>query len=475
MISRLESYGAYELYWLIEDPNFFAYTGSIQTLVWGLFGGILLTLFIYNMSMFVHLRDKAFLVYSLHVLITFWYQYAINGIIYQYFHSINLNFITISVWVAPYLAQTFVFLFAYYFFKLNGSKIGKWILFSAWVSFFISMFYLTSLLDMNRLFLAKYITLPSLLFALFLIFFSIYMVFKRYAGSLYFFLGQGIFILCNIYNISIISANMQPSEFSWMVMPIGIVFDLIFLSLALGQRIHKIKKENENSERIIFEQARFSSIGQTIGSITHQWRLPISQLSSQVMFLTATFKHNKENFLDEFEKTAPKISDTIDYMQENINMFHDFYKSANQKISFNPKKEIDTILKILDDKIVLGNITVDIDIDEREIFCYKSAFSNIAMIIVENSIEAFEGKVGNKKIKISIASKVDKTILIVSDNAGGIDSKILKNIFISNQTTKPEQGCGFGLPIAKNLAQKQLGGKISVENLKDGTIFKVVF
>jgi C4-dicarboxylate-specific signal transduction histidine kinase len=199
--------------------------------------------------------------------------------------------------------------------------------------------------------------------------------------------------------------------------------------------------------------------------------LPISQ----VIFLTATFKHSKENLLDEFEKTAPKILDTIDYMQGNIDMFHDFYKSINQKISFDPKKEIDTLLKILDDKIVFGNIIVILSTDEMEISCYKSAFSNIAMILVENSIEAFEGKVSNKKIDISIASKADKIIFSVSDNAGGVNSKILKNIFISNQTTKPEQGCGFGLPIAKNLAQKQLGGKIGIENSKYGAIFKVVF
>lgn len=475
MITRLESYGAYELYWSLEDPGFFAYEGSIQTIVWGLFGGILITLFIYSLSMFAQIKEMVFLVYALHVMSTLWHQFALNGIIYHYFHSINLNFITVSVWVTPYLSQIGVLLFLYYFFKLEGRKIGKWLLYFSALSFCVALFYLSSLWNMERLLLAKYITPPSLLILVFVILLSIYMVYKRMIGSVYFFLGQGTYIACSIYNISIISANADPKEYSWIVMPIGIVFDVIFLSLALGQKMHHIKKENEKNEQMISEQARFCSIGQTVGNITHQWKAPLSQLSSQFMFLQATFNHQQKSFLEEFKNTMPQITSSINYMQENIDMFHDFYKNSNQEVFFSPQKEISTILKILDTKIKLGKIDMNIYVDDAQLHGVKSAFSNIVMILLENSIEALLDKKDLRKIDISLSMEKNKNVLSISDNGGGINPSVLDKLFVTSITSKVNQGCGFGLCLAKNLAQKQLGGNITVENGKEGAIFRLIF
>lgn len=475
MITRLESYGAYELYWSLEEPGFFAYEGSIQTIVWGLFGGILITLFIYSLSMFTQLKEMVFLVYALHVISTLWHQFALNGIIYHYVHSINLNFNTISVWVTPYIAQMGVLLFLYYFFKLEGTKIGKWLLFFSVISLGMALFYLSSLWNMERLLLAKYLTPPSLLILVFVIVLSIYMVYKRIIGSLYFFLGQGTYIACSIYNISIITANAEPKEYSWLVMPIGIVFDVIFLSLALGQKMNHIKRENKKNEQMIAEQARFCSIGQTVGNITHQWKAPLSQLSSQFMFLKATFNHHPEIFLEEYKNTMPQIEGSINYMQENIDMFHDFYKNSNQEVFFSPQKEISTILKILDTKIKLGKVEVNVHVDDVQLHGVKSAFSNIVMILLENSIEALLDKNDLRKVDISLSMEEKKNVLSISDNGGGISPSVLDKLFLTSITSKVNQGCGFGLPLAKNLAQKQLDGDITVENGKEGAIFRLIF
>lgn len=258
-------------------------------------------------------------------------------------------------------------------------------------------------------------------------------------------------------------------------MPIGLIFDLIFLSLALGQKMSHIQKENAMKEQIIQEQARFCSIGQTVGNITHQWKAPLSQLSSQFMFLKATFNHHQKAFLDEFEKTMPHIEDSINYMQENIDMFHDFYKNSTQEVFFSPKKEINTILKILDTKIKLGKVEVNVHVEDVQLHGVKSAFSNIVMILLENSIEALLDKKDLRKVDICLSIEEKKNVLSISDNGGGISPSVHDKLFLTSITSKVNQGCGFGLPLAKNLAQKQLGGNITVENGKEGAIFRLIF
>lgn len=193
------------------------------------------------------------------------------------------------------------------------------------------------------------------------------------------------------------------------------------------------------------------------------------------MFLQATFNHKPKIFLNEFQKTMPKIENSIDYMKENIDMFHDFYKNSTQEVFFNPQKEIDTILKILDTKIKLGKIDVKVNINTTELYGRKSAFSNIGMILVENAIDALLDKKYPCKIAITLTIEGGKSVLRIGDNAGGIDPKLLDKLFVSSVTSKVNQGCGFGLSMAKNLAEKQLGGTISLENSKEGAVFRLIF
>lgn len=475
IISRFHSYGAYELFWSVETPRHFAYYSSMEMILWGLFGGVLIALCIYNFSMFTSLKDPAFLIYSLHVLTTLWHQFTVNGILYQYTDNLNLHFLTVSAWVAPYLALTFLILFPYYFFKMHQTRLGKSLLVLASFSFLIALYYLSALENMDRLYFTTIATPFSMFILLVLIGISITMFLRKASGSGYFLLGQGVFLLSALYFASIIGGYGEHKSYSWLIIPLGTAFDLIFLSLALAQRIRLLKEESLKNETALMEQARFYSIGQTIGNIAHQWKTPLSQLASHFMALQANAIHGQNDFKEEFKSVMPKIQKNIDYMKDNIELFYNFYTNTSKNLSYNPKMEIETILKMLEPKLILENIHVTLNVAlEKEIIGDKNAFSNILMILFENAIDALSEKKGERKILLSIIETEHDFKVIFEDNAGGIHPKHINTLFSSSYSGKDGNHFGLGLSIAKTLIEQRLKGTIAVSNTPDGAKFVIM-
>lgn len=472
----LKSYGAYELYWLLATQGYFLSHNSVETFIWGIFGGILLAFALYNLLIFISLKDKAYLVYSLHIISLLWYQFAFNGIFYQYIHTLNLTFLTVSVWVSPYLSLSCIFLFAYYFFQLQNSYFGKIIYMLSLISLSLAFFFFLGMWNQNILYISNIVAPFTTLMFLSIIAVGIYQLSKHVVGSLYFCLAQGTYILCTTYFIATNSTVLLPNlSYSWLSMPLGITFDFIFLSLALGQKMQNIKNENEQHQQLALEQSRFSSIGRTVGNITHQWKTPLSNIATQFMYLQATFLHNKSALESEFEQTMPQIIQSINYMKENLDMFHNFYTNNAEKSTINPKQEIDVILKILETKIVLHHIHISSLIAIESITTHKSAFANLLMILLENAIDALSDKEGERKISISIVLRQTNVHITLEDNAGGITQYNLDKIFVSQHSTKANDGYGLGLNIAQLLTHKKLGGTLTCSNQIEGAHFEIIF
>jgi len=87
--------------------------------------------------------------------------------------------------------------------------------------------------------------------------------------------------------------------------------------------------------------------------------------------------------------------------------------------------------------------------------------------LVSNAIEAYESvrRRKNRRVIIKLSSENGKVALVVQDFGCGIPRKNLKKLFDPFFTTKSaEKGTGIGLPICKDIAEKDFGGKIEVES-----------
>jgi signal transduction histidine kinase len=78
------------------------------------------------------------------------------------------------------------------------------------------------------------------------------------------------------------------------------------------------------------------------------------------------------------------------------------------------------------------------------------------------------------RIWIELRREDNTAALTVTDNAGGIPECIVDRIFDFQFTTKAATGgTGIGLYMSRNIIEKNMGGKLTASNVRDGARFSI--
>ena len=100
----------------------------------------------------------------------------------------------------------------------------------------------------------------------------------------------------------------------------------------LKNRVAEEVEKSHKHELQMFEQAKMVSMGEMIGNIAHQWRQPLSTITSNVSNVQISIE--LEEFDEEELCEALQIIDSqAKYLSETINTFRDFLK-ADKNILF---------------------------------------------------------------------------------------------------------------------------------------------
>lgn len=130
---------------------------------------------------------------------------------------------------------------------------------------------------------------------------------------------------------------------------------------------------------------------------------------------------------------------------------------------------------MLSAKIILKRVKIEYEIEkDLNLYSYEHIISNIFLVLINNSLEAFE-TTNNNNIKIVAKQKENKTIITYEDNAGGIKIKPIESAFDYFVSAKEnKKSSGIGLAVVKLLVDDRLNGKISVKNSENGAIFTII-
>jgi len=112
-------------------------------------------------------------------------------------------------------------------------------------------------------------------------------------------------------------------------------------------------------------------------------------------------------------------------------------------------------------------ITVE-DIDEIYVKADPTALEQVLINIIKNSIEAMEGKKGEKVIEIRAHVIGQYARISVQDTGPGIPEELKEKIFLPFVTTK-KQGTGMGLAISKGLISA-MDGYLGLVNTNTGAL-----
>ncbi|MFW2581470.1 ATP-binding protein [Aliarcobacter butzleri] len=254
-----------------------------------------------------------------------------------------------------------------------------------------------------------------------------------------------------------------------------VVFALeaMLFTISIAYKYNDLKKQNKEFEKMILQQSKFVKSGEMIANITHQFRQPLNNISYILINLKKRFESEK---LDKifFDKKVNQANEQVSFLSKTIDDFKEFYLQEKEKDDFLVKDSIQNALTILNPDLQKDNINLNLKFETFEdikIFGVKNELSQVILSLVSNSIDALKNR-HNPKISINVVSSSAEVIIEILDNAGGIKAKNLKKIFEPYFSTKGE-GTGIGLYLSKIIIEESFGGKLQVQNIKDGAKFSI--
>lgn len=241
----------------------------------------------------------------------------------------------------------------------------------------------------------------------------------------------------------------------------------------------KLIKEREanEKERILAHQSKHASMGEMIGNIAHQWRQPLTELSSILINMQLHFERNKLT-KEKFDTKTHEANEQIVFMSKTIDDFRNFFSSGKQKETIHISEIINSVSNLMCASLKNNNIKYNVDIkDDFRVYCYPNEISQAFLNIISNAKDIIlEKSVQHASISIVTYHKDEKSVVSIEDNAGGIQVSPIDKIFEPYFSTKQaKSGTGIGLYMTKTIIEKNNNGKIEIENSQNGAIFTITF
>ncbi|MEA3289740.1 MAG: HAMP domain-containing sensor histidine kinase [Campylobacterota bacterium] len=254
------------------------------------------------------------------------------------------------------------------------------------------------------------------------------------------------------------------------------ITDFLELQNSLEEKVTLQLGQLREQDRQLLEQAKMSSLGEMIGNIAHQWRQPLSIISTASTGMQ--FKQEL-GILEEgnLNETCDLINENVQFLSTTIDTFRDFIQENKEIRKSILQDEIKKILKIIDASFTNEHIKIinnTSSIEPIELTMVSGELSQVLINILNNAKDAIQlsDTIKDHWIKLDLEKTSDHTIITIEDNAGGIPEDVLPKIFEPYFTTKHKsQGTGLGLHMSYKIVVESLKGKLYVQNTKNGAKF----
>ena len=230
-----------------------------------------------------------------------------------------------------------------------------------------------------------------------------------------------------------------------------------------AQKNHE--RELKEKEDILMQQSKMASMGEMIENIAHQWRQPLSVIST---IATGIQLKHEYGIFDEKEvlEELKSINTSAQYLSHTIDDFRNFLIKTKIKKIFKLSSAVDKALNIIQSKFKNREIEVIKNMENLECNGFENELIQVFLNLLNNSKDAFENtQIEDKYIFIDAYEENGKIIIFFKDTAGGISPEVIGKIFDPYFTTKhATQGTGIGLYMSKQIISNHLDGILTVSN-----------
>ncbi len=246
----------------------------------------------------------------------------------------------------------------------------------------------------------------------------------------------------------------------------GKITHFLSIKLDITKEVEANQKVKEH-EQTILHQSKMASMGEMLENIAHQWRQPLSTITT----VTSGMSMQKEVGLlndEHFYKSVDMIMDNANYLSKTIDDFRNFFKSEKEHTQFNIKEIIQKALNISDSKLKSKFIKTVTNLDDIYANGLDGELMQVILNLYSNSADAFNTNSNEQNLIFTeLYTKEDVSVIKVRDNAGGIKDEYIGKVFEPYFTTKHKtQGTGIGLFMSHEIIKNTFKGTIDVHNVE---------
>jgi len=434
---------------------------------------ILFSLAIYNLILSLFSKQKEFAYYALYLL------NASIGLFYMYgsvFHNLNIygslayQFNITAILVSVFLVLFIKAIFDTHLVNKRLHTILNTIIYFALIDLLIALFF-----DLNLA--MKIVNFVFLYTFIIILYTGVYFYRRKHPLAKIFLLAYFAYILGMGITIASLEGFIPHTHITLYASGIGLIFEALLFAYLLNFRIKLLEQEIVRHQNSLIIKNKKAQLGDMIGAITHQWKQPLSVISSASTLLQ--YKLEKESKLSKeyLELKLEQINSQINFLVETIDDFKHFFNPQKVKEEVDVAEIINRALSLSYDDMLAYDIIVKTDLNfKKSIEVYPNELLHIVLNLMQNAKEAFiSNKIESRIIKIIGTSEGDKIIIDIIDNAGGIPQKYLSKIFNESYTTKENKnGSGLGLYLTRVILKDHLNGSIEVKQIENGTIFRII-
>ena len=495
----------------------------------GGFLGIVLIMLLYNLFIFLSIKDKIYLYYIGYLFVMLFSMPYANG--NPFIEHIQIGFLDKYFWNHYFLvwhtpAYFFIGMFCIKYLELERRKSVFRRIIQAEILIVSGVFPLLNLAGIQVVDLVNAVQICIMILYLTCLFAGYYYAFRGIREAYIYSLGWTFLITGVIVFFAVINGFAPYNTFSRNIMYIGTAAEVCLFALALADRMNQLQKEKDhiksenlqlvneqniklekevanrtaqlkstNSELVqsneelkltteqLDQQAKkLYDINQTkdrlFAIISHDLRSPINSLRGLLGLI-----HGGDISKDEFIQFSQDVKDGVEHTHFLLNNLLNWAKFQMEGMSTQPsmivlKPVVSENVALFHETIIQKNITIANKVDDKtELFADHDHVNLIIRNLLSNAI-----KFSNPGDTITIASEKtgDTCKVSIADTGVGMSSETRKNLFSSDaikstKGTSGEKGTGLGLTLCRDFMTKN-NGTIMVETaVGKGSTFYLEF
>jgi len=248
---------------------------------------------------------------------------------------------------------------------------------------------------------------------------------------------------------------------------------IVKMNESLEAQVESRTRDLRDAQAELVQQSKVAALGQMAATIVHELSQPLSAMNSSIG--ATQLKAKKDDWTGALTSIG-RLGPLVEKMNNVIKLlkFFSYQDDDSNKVQALAPL-IEQSLLLYKDKLKEKQISINMNKLEPSVFVKVNPLKLDMVIvnIIQNAIDAM-ANCDNPAISVAMESNKDQAIISIEDQGGGVNSRVMGQLFDPYFTTKEiGKGLGLGLSICHEIIQ-EYNGQIFAENTEHGARFNIV-